>query len=57
MNQNEVHVCPYCRGDLYLWQSYPVFIKEYCDYDCEPEQEEENIYKCSECGREVTDVE
>lgn len=57
MNQNEVHVCPYCGGILYLWQSYPVFSKAYCDYDCEPEQEEENIYKCVDCGREVTDVE
>lgn len=45
--------CPNCGGTLRLIESYPKFSKQYCDRDCEPEREEENIYQCLSCGREV----
>lgn len=44
--------CPNCGGLLRLIESYPKFSKQYCDRDCEPEREEENVYKCLTCGKE-----
>lgn len=45
--------CPNCGGTLRLIESYPKFSKQYCDRDCEPEREEENVYQCLSCGKEV----
>lgn len=45
--------CPNCGGLLRLIESYPKFSKQYCDRDCEPEREEENVYECLTCGKEV----
>lgn len=45
--------CPVCGGDLKQFYSYPVYSKEYCDYDCEPEEENNDIYRCVICGEEV----
>ena len=45
--------CPNCGGLLRLIESYPKFSKQYCDRDCEPEIEEENVYECLTCGKEV----